>query len=448
MVMLKQWYFSLFLGKRFYRFLAFVILLFLLSYGFTFLFNVAVLALIILFLTSLLDYFVLYSKRNPVSVHRMLPERISNGEENVISWLVANHYPFPASIQLIDEFPESWQIRNFKIKTKLESGGKTTLSYIVKPGERGEYFFGDIRLFIKSPLLLILRRRTFSAREVTRVYPAFHLLRQFEFMAHITDPGNTGFKQVRKTGHSLEFEQIREYVAGDDIRSINWKATGRTGGQLMINNYTDEKSQQVYCVLDKGRSMKMAFGGLSLLDYAVNATLAMCSVAISRQDRAGLISFGDRGGDFVPASHRSTQLSGIVNALYNIDTKFLESDFAFLHKLIKTRITQRSLIILFTNFESLTAVNRQLPYLRNISQKHLLLVVFFENTSLQELASGEARSVERLYEKVIAEKFILEKKLIVKELQRYGIAALLTPPEKLSVDVVNRYLQIKARREI
>ena len=448
MGILKQWYLSLFLGKRFYRFLAFVILLFLFSYGFSILFNVAMLALILLLLTCMLDYVVLYSKRNPLSVSRILPERMSNGEENEIYWMITNNCPFPARLQLVDEFPENWQIRDFKMKTKLEAAEKTRLSYQFKPGERGEFYFGDMHLFIKSPLLLIVRRKTYPAKEAIRVYPAFLMLRQFEFMAHITDPGNTGFKQVRKTGHSLEFEQIREYVTGDDIRSINWKATGRTGGQLMINNYTDEKSQQVYCILDKGRSMKMAFEGLSLLDYAVNATLAMSAVAITRQDRAGFISFGDKGGDFVPASHRSAQMSGIVNALYNVDTKFLESDFAFLHKLIKTRVTQRSLLILFTNFESLTAINRQLPYLRNISQKHLLLVVFFENTSLAALASGEAGNIERLYEKVIAEKFILEKKLIVKELQRYGIAALLTPPGKLSVDVVNKYLQIKARREI
>jgi uncharacterized protein (DUF58 family) len=204
----------------------------------------------------------------------------------------------------------------------------------------------------------------------------------------------------------------------------------------------------VYCIIDKGRAMKMPFGDLSLLDYAVNATLALSAVAISKQDKAGFISFGDRGGDFLPANHRVLQMTGIVNALYNLSTLFLESDFAFLHKLVKTRITQRSLLILFTNFESLTALGRQLPFLRNISGRHLLLVVFFENTSLQVLATGKVESVEGLYEKVIAEKFILEKELIVKELRRYGIAALLTKPEKLSMDVINKYLQIKARREI
>lgn len=448
MRVLKNIYRSLFFGKWFYRFLAAIIFLFVLSYGITFLFILAQLTLALLLLAVALDFILLFYNNNPVSAQRILPERFSNGDENILYWQIRNHLPFRARMFLIDELPEAWQIRDFKLHVTLEPDQKTKLQYPVRPGERGEFIFGNFYLFIKSPLQLILRRKTFEVNESAKVYPGFLKLRQFEFMAHITDPGNLGYKQVRKTGHSLEFEQIREYVYGDDIRSLNWKATGRTGGQLMINSYTDEKSQQVYCMIDKGRAMKMAFGGLSLLDYAVNATLAMSSVAITRQDKAGFISFGDRGAEFLPANHRSTQMAAIVNMLYNLRTQFLESDFAFLHKLIKTRISQRSLLILFTNFESLTALNRQLPYLRNIAQKHLLLVVFFENTALHELASGDAESIERVYEKVIAEKFILEKKLIVKELQRYGIAALLTAPENLSVDVVNKYLQIKARREI
>jgi len=428
--------------------MAAVIFLFALSYLIPFLFDAALLALGLLVCILMLDWLVLYSKRNPVLVTRILPEKMSNGDGNIIYWDITNHYNFRTRLLLLDEFPESWQIRDFKMKSILEPEEKTKLQYTVYPKERGEYFFGNVYLFIKTPLQFIIRRKTFYAEKSVKVFPSFLLLRQFEFMAHITEPGNIGYKQVRKTGHSLEFEQIREYVSGDDIRSINWKATGRTGGQLMINMYSDEKSQPIYCIIDKGRAMKMAFDGLSLLDYAVNATLAMSAVAITRQDRAGVISFGDKTGNFLPANHRSAQMASIVQTLYNLNTKFLESDFAFLHKLVKTNIAQRSLLILFTNFESMTALNRQLPYLRSISQKHLLLVVFFENTSIQKLASGHASNIERLYEKVIAEKFILEKKLIIKELQQYGIAALLTAPEKLSVDVVNKYLQIKARREI
>jgi uncharacterized protein (DUF58 family) len=448
MFALKRLWLSIFLGKRFYRAMAAVILLFILSYFLPFLFNIALLILSIFLLVFLLDFLVLFLKMNPVTAKRILPERLSNGEENFIHWRIANNYPFRSELQLVEEFPEAWQIREFKMKLILDPDESKLTQFFIRPNKRGEFFFGDLHIFIKSPLRLLQRRKTFTTKESVRVYPAFLLLRQYEFKAHITDPGKIGFKQVRKTGHSLEFEQIREYVSGDDIRGINWKATGRTGGQLMTNVYTDEKSQQVYCIIDKGRAMKMPFGDLSLLDYAVNATLALSAVAISKQDKAGFISFGDRGGDFLPANHRVLQMTGIGNALYNLSTLFLESDFAFLHKLVKTRITQRSLLILFTNFESLTALGRQLPFLRNISGRHLLLVVFFENTSLQVLASGKVESVEGLYEKVIAEKFILEKELIVKELRRYGIAALLTKPEKLSMDVINKYLQIKARREI
>jgi uncharacterized protein (DUF58 family) len=441
-------YRSLFLGKLFYRLMSGIIVLFVASYGIPILFDVALLALVLLLVALGMDFGILFSKRHPANVERILPDRLSNGEINRIHWKIRNNYPFRTRLQLIDEFPEAWQIRDFKLKIFLEPDEESVQSYIIQPKQRGEFFFGNLHIYFRTPLRLMLRRKTLLSNESVKVYPGFLLLRQYEFMAHNTDPGNTGYKQVRKTGHSLEFEQIREYVNGDDIRSINWKATGRSGGLLMINNYTDEKSQQVYCIIDKGRTMKMAFNNFSLLDYSVNASLAMSAVAISRQDKAGVISFGDSTGDFLPANHRSTQMSGIVNALYKLSTGFPESDFSFLHKLIKTRVTQRSLLILFTNFESLSSLGRQLPYLRNISRKHLLLVVFFENTALRTLASGEAQNMQRLYEKVIAEKFILEKKLIVKELQRFGIAALLTAPEKLSVDVVNKYLEIKARREI
>ena len=445
---IKRLYLSLFFGKRFYRLLASIILLFIFSYGLPFLFEIGRILLMLFLLLCLLDWLILFLNRKSVTVQRNVPDRLSNGDENHIQLIIKNAYPFRVLLQLIDELPEQLQIRDFLIRDFLFPQDEKIIPYTIRPKERGEYDFGDIQAFIKSPLRLIVRRKTIPANQHIKVYPGFLLLRKFEFLAHITDPGNIGFKQVRKTGHSLEFEEIREYVAGDDIRSINWKATGRTGGQLMINNYTDEKSQQVYCIIDKGRVMKMPFEGLTLLDYAVHATLIISGVAISRQDKAGLITFADKAGDFIPANHRATQMNNIMNALYKLESRFPESDYAFLHSLIKIRIPQRSLLILFTNFESLNSLSRQLPYFRNISKKHLLLVVFFENTSLQALASGVAENIERLYEKVIAEKFVLEKKAIVKELQRYGIHALLTAPEKLTVDIINKYLQIKARREI
>ncbi|HEY0680584.1 MAG TPA: DUF58 domain-containing protein, partial [Chitinophagaceae bacterium] len=256
-----------------------------------------------------------------------------------------------------------------------------------------------------------------------------------------------GNKRVRKLGSSLEFEQIKEYVLGDDIRTIHWKATARKG-QLMVNNYTDERSQQIYCVIDKGRVMKMPFEGMSLLDYAINATLVLSKVALIKQDKAGLITFSDQQGSLLPADRKWDQMSNILQMLYSEETRFLESDYEKLYTLMRTRITQRSLVILFTNFESMSALERQLPYIRSIARYHLVLVVFFENTELQQLTESKADSIEELYIKTIAEKFAHEKRLIVKELQKHGILAILTTPQKLTVDTVNKYLELKARQAI
>jgi len=278
--------------------------------------------------------------------------------------------------------------------------------------------------------------------------PSYLMLRNFELLAYRNNLAEAGNRKIRKIGHSLEFEQIREYVTGDDIRSLNWKATARKGGQLMVNSYTDERSQQIYCIIDKGRVMKMPFEGMTLLDYAINSTLILSRVALIRQDRAGLVTFGDQIGDFIPADRKASQMNNILETLYNQQTAFGESDYEKLYALVRTRITQRSLIVLFTNFESLTGLQRQLPFLLGIARNHLVLVVFFQNTELQQITNKPAIDVETLYIRTIAEKFEYEKRLMVKELQQHGIFTILTAPRNLTVNTVNKYLELKDRQAL
>jgi len=187
---------------------------------------------------------------------------------------------------------------------------------------------------------------------------------------------------------------------------------------------------------------------LTLLDYAINSSLILSRVALVKQDRAGLITFAENIGNFLPADRKAAQMAAILETLYNLETKFLESDYERLYSLIRTRITQRSLLILFTNFESLSGLHRQLPYLRSIAANHLLMVVFFENTALRQLTDKPANTIEELYIKTIAEKFVYEKRLIVKELQKHGIFTILTAPQNLTVNTVNKYLELKARQAI
>jgi uncharacterized protein (DUF58 family) len=394
-----------------------------------------------------IDYFSLFIPERGVFAARSNAERFSNGDENHVRIDVENFYNFRISIDVIDEIPNQFQRRDVLFTVNIPAKESSIIQYNLRPVKRGEYEFGKINVFAGGPVFFVKRRFRFGMPVIVPVYPSYLQMRKYQLMAVHNRLNEIGVKKVRRIGHSMEFEQIKEYVPGDDYRTLNWKATARKG-QLMVNHYTDEKSQQVYCVIDKSRVMKMPFGGLSLLDYAINASLVLSNVALLKQDRAGLITFSEQIGTFLAADKKASQMQSVLEILHKQKTRYLESDFEKLYACIRTRITQRSLIILFTNFESVSGLQRQLPYLRKIAQHHLLLVVFFENTELSQLIDKDANDIETIYTKTIAEKFAFEKRQIVKEMQQYGILSILTAPGNVTVNTLNKYLELKARQAI
>lgn len=422
-------------------------MVFVISYGVPVLLIVGKIAFLFLLALALLDYIVLFAGKNKINASRQMAERFSNGDENKVFLAVSNKYPFAVHVDLVDEVPFQFQMRNFSLSFLLGGSADKSIIYNIRPTQRGEYVFYNINLFVKSPLRLMTKRVTIEAKRSIKVFPSFFQLRRYELKAHSSNLAEAGNKKMRKLGQSLEFEQIKEYVTGDDIRTINWKATARKG-QMMVNNFTDEKSQHVYCFIDKSRVMKMPFEGMTLLDYAINASVILSRVALIKQDRAGLVTFAEKIGTFLPAERKAGQMNTILTTLYDQQTNFGEGDMEKLYALVKTRISQRGLVVLFTNFESMSGLQRQLPYIRAIARIHLVLVVFFENTEIKTLTDTDVRDIEGLYIKTIAEKYIHEKKLIAKELQQHGILTILTTPERLTVDSVNKYLELKARQAI
>jgi uncharacterized protein (DUF58 family) len=438
---------SFYLHKIVYYIAGLAAVLFIISYFFPLLYRIAEVILILLLIALVADLLLMYSKNNGLSAKRITAERWSNGDENKVLLELVNLYPFPVLTHIIDELPVQFQERKWLRKLFIKRNGENSLTYIVRPVERGEYIFGNINVYAHSPLKLVKRRYTFFSEEIVKVYPSYVQMRRYQLLAIGNRLQEAGVKRVRKLGHSMEFEQIKEYVPGDDYRTVNWKATARKGS-LMTNNYTDERSQQIYCAVNKGRVMKMPFDGMSLLDYAVNASLVLSNVALGKQDKAGLITFAENLDTFLPADKKPTQMSLMLEALYKQKTRFLESDFEKLFSVIRNRITHRSLIILFTNFESLESLQREMPSLKRIAKYHLLVVVFFENTELRKLQEGHAAAMEDIYIKTIAEKFAFEKKLMVKELIANGIISILTTPENLTVNTINKYLELKNKLSI
>ncbi len=398
----------------------------------------------IAFAVAMTDLLLLYRTRKGINGHRFAPEKLSNGDENEIRLYLENFYPFTATINIIDEVPHQFQVRDIDFKVTLEAGKSKTYRYTLRPVKRGEYHFGAMNVFVTSPIGFFSRRFIFSGDKMVPVYPSFIQMRKFELLAISNQLTEVGVKRIRKIGQNTEFELIKDYVAGDDFRVINWKASARKN-QLMVNQYQDERSQQVYSLIDKGRVMQMPFNGLSLLDYAINASLVISNIAMKKSDKAGIITFQDKIGTVLPASRSNNQMHQILEVLYKQKTGYRESDFSILYSQVRRKITQRSLLLLFTNFESIYGMQRELPFLRSLAHQHLVVVIFFENTEMKSLINAPAPDLKAIYHKAIAEKFSYEKKLIVKELNKNGIQTILTAPENLTVNTINKYLELKAR---
>lgn len=443
----KYWLKPLYFSNRFFLLAGISMFVFLIAFFFPVLETLAKVLFFVFATAVVADLFFLFViNRKPV-IERSLPERLSNGDENLVYITIENRYPFSVHAEVVDELPQQFQARSFSMKQVLKPGEVKQLQYKLRPVERGEYHFGFVQVFIQSMLGLVERRFKGAEETMVPVYPSFIQMRKYQLHAEAAQTKETGNRRLRKIGHSMEFEQVKEYVQGDDVRTLNWKATARKGA-LMVNAYTDEKSQQVYCVIDKGRLMKMPFNELTLLDYAINASLVMCNVALHKQDKFGLMTFSNKMGSVLAADRKPVQLEKVLQILYNQQTAFLEPDFEMLYMRIRASIKQRSLIILFTNFESLAGMQRQMAYLKRIAKYHLLLLVFFENTELKSVTVKNVKDIEDLYVKTIAGKYAHEKRLIVKELQNAGILSILTAPENVTVNTINKYIEIKTRQAI
>ncbi|WP_172284423.1 DUF58 domain-containing protein [Chryseobacterium sp. LAM-KRS1] len=435
---------NLYINNRFFFTLIGVGILYVLAFFFPIFIYVAHIVLLLCFLAAMVDYLLLFNQKEGVLAQRILPEKLSNGDENPIKIDIKNNYGFKINTKIIDEIPFQFQKRDFLIRKEIDPGRNAFFQYILEPKERGEYNFGSLNVYTSSPIDFVSKRYRFQKNANLAAYPSFVHLRKYELMALQSEFLLGGIKKIRKLGHTMEFEQIKDYVPGDDIRTINWKATSKTN-RLMVNQFQDEKSQRIFMLIDTGRTMKMPFKELSLLDYSINATMALSHIILKKGDRAGMMTFSKKTENKIAAENKSGQLKKISESLYNIKTNFFESDFNRLYQDVKYSINQRSLILLFTNFETLDGLNRQLKYLRGISKNHLLVVVFFKNSELQTLIHKNPESMQEIYDEVIAEKFEFEKKLIIQELRKYGIYTVYTLPENLNIDVINKYLEIKAR---
>jgi uncharacterized protein (DUF58 family) len=434
----------LFLSSRFYYVMMALMVAMLFSYSLPLLLPFVQTSIVVFSLIVIVDVLILFGRTVVVKVVRDMPQVLSLGDDNEIKLTVINQSNQTFYAEMIDELPEQFQIRDFSRRFKFGSNKSHIEKYVLRPVTRGEYAFGHIHLFLESPLRLIKRRVSTDATSVVPVYPSIIQMKKYEIKPFEHSSHDVGVKKIRRIGHSYEFEHIKHYIRGDDYRSINWKATGRRAA-LMVNQYEDEKSQPIYCVIDKSRVMHMPFNGLSLFDYAVNTSLVISNIVLGKQDKAGLITFAESPKALIKAERSKGQLKKIIEMLYREKESVVEANYESLYMTTQKFIAGRCMMMLFTNFESTYALHRVLPYLQKLNQKHLLIVVFFENTEVAAQTSANVEFLEDVYTQVTAEQFALTKVLLVQELRQAGIMSILTRPETLTIASINKYMEVKSR---
>ena len=402
--------------------------------------------LVLITLVICVEWVLLFYIKNKITITRQMTNKLSLSDVQPVKYQIENRSKWKIRYEMIDELPFQLQERDLIYHDVISSDETTSYTFDVRPLIRGRYEFGSIHLYISMLVPgLIQRRISFPLNKSVEVYPSFIQMKYYDLQVFSRVAAMTGIRAVRRIGTNDEFEHIKSYTQGDTPRTINWKATSRSN-DIMVNQYQDTQSQNIYCVIDMGRSMRMPFEGLSLLDYAINSSLVLSNIVLKKYDRAGIITFAEEVKTVVRADTHRHQIKKITKALYDQKTGFKEPSYERLYYLIRRGINRRSVMIFFSNFEHLDDLSRQLPYLEAINKKHLMVVVFFLNTGLIEASEMECSNADEIYLKTFAQKAIMEKHKIRKELSARHIQTILTRPSDLSTQVINKYLEIKAKR--
>ncbi|HYP19307.1 MAG TPA: DUF58 domain-containing protein [Chloroflexia bacterium] len=350
----------------------------------------------------------------------------------------------PVTFLVRDEPPTEYIISLMFMPGTIAPGGTVELEYTARPLRRGDYRFGGCYLRYSGVLGLVIRQHRYPIEAPVKVYPNLLEVRKYELLARKDQLFEIGLKNARRLGQGTEFERLRDYEQDDDYRRINWPATARLHKPIMTD-YQPERSQSVIVMLDAGRLMTAPLGSLSKLDYAINTTLLLAYVAIVRGDRVGLLTFADTVTGYWEPDKGRRQFLTLLEALYKVQAQQVEPDYMRASAFLSTRRSKRSLIVLFTDILDAQQAGSMVRGFGRLAPRHLPLAVTMSDTEVLAMSRRIPGDTQQMYEKVLAQNLLDDRATALEALQRLGALTLDVPADKLTISVVNKYLELKAR---
>jgi uncharacterized protein (DUF58 family) len=382
-----------------------------------------------------------------IGLERRLPEHLSLGAVNQIGWDIHNLSSLPVQFELTEDVPDSIERDTIRVTGITHAQARAELRYGVRPTRRGLYEFGDIFLRWHAQLGLVIRQKRIHVRTAVKVYPNVASLARYELAAQRHRLAEIGLMPVRLRGRGSMFESLREYVRGDDLADIAWKATARHG-RLITRNYETERSQDVLVVLDCGRLMVPQVDQLSRLDYAINASLLLSYVAMKQGDYIGLVAFSDRIEAYVPAVKGRAAMARMNEALYRLEARPREPNYEQVCKFLALRHRKRSLIVILTDVIDKDASAMLLAYTTHFARYHLPLCVTLRNLQVESLAAAQPQTVADCFTKTAALEMLARRAEALARMRQSGVDVLDVDPRHLTPQLLHRYLLLKLRKRL
>jgi uncharacterized protein (DUF58 family) len=327
---------------------------------------------------------------------------------------------------------------------ELASHATTMVRYEVTPSSRGRRRFGAVSVRYASPLGLLARQERVELPADADVYPDVHAARALELLRR-QGRQDARLGSLRVRGGDTEFERLRPYQVGDEIRHVDWRSSARRD-DLTVRQFQAESNQNVVFALDVGRSMRGDTGGLTAVDHALNAALLTADVALRGGDKAGLMVFDETPRRFVPPTGGRAGARKLTRAVYDLEAGLGATDYGAAIAFLRAQVRVRSLFIVFTNLLEPRSAKELATSLKGLLPRHLPLCVLLRDTDVEALATAPAPGVDDLYVRAAAAESLAWRDALIHGLRRAGVMVLDAKPGDLTPELVKGYLEVKARR--
>ncbi len=379
-----------------------------------------------------------------IEILREVSQVLSVGAANPVTLRILSRAPRPVAIEITDEPPVPSRSEGLPFEAMLIPQREVEATYHLYPGRRGASRFKTVAFRYRSPLGLWARNVTRPLVNDVRIYPDIRTVRRFDLLAKRNRLSEMGLKLWRLRGKEGEFERLREYRRDDEMRHIDWRATAKHQ-KLISREYTTERNQNIVVLLDCGRSMLNETEGISHLDRGLNAAIILSYIALAQGDNVSLTAFSNRIERYVGPVRGKAAIQSLIQKTYDLEARHEASDYGLVCEDLLRRQKKRALVLLITyalDDQHLDAIGR---YLRTLISSHLFLCVLVKDLPLASLAEGVPDTDVEAYQVAAASEMLGAQERRLSALRASGIHATEVIPNELAAEVINQYLDVKAR---